>query len=173
MRCSPPASLSRNLLGTLSAGFFFAVTAVCGAGASQEPTKEAELLSDSELVYELSGGIAGIVRSARLVAKGGQVTAEYASNDEPHLVVPQKGPLEPARYLALWKEAERAGLWTLEVPEKTKGADQFQHALRARVGERRHSVSWIDGDGGTTSERNAVLIGERILALARDAAALR
>ena len=81
--------------------------------------------------------------------------------------------LEPARYLALWKEAERGGLWTLEVPEKTKGADQFQHALRARVGERRHSVSWIDGDGGTTSERNAVLIGERILALARDAAALR
>ena len=142
------------------------------ACASQEPSTESELLSDSELVYEMSGGIAGVVRSAKLVARGGQVSAEYAGDEIPG-GGPNTGPLERAPYLELWKEAERAGIWTFHVPPKEKGADLFQHEIRVRVGARRHSITWTEGDGTTSEERNAMSISERILALARDAAALR
>jgi hypothetical protein len=162
-----------GLFRTFCAGTLFAMAGARGQCVSPEPSPESELLSDSELVYEVSGGIAGVVRSAKLVARGGQVTAEYTASDERPPIGPQKGPVEPQSYLALWRDAERAGIWTLEVPGKAKGADEMQHELRARVGERRHSLSWIDGDDSTPSGRNAVLIGERILALAREAAAER
>jgi hypothetical protein len=162
-----------NLFGGLSTGALFAMAAICGAGASQGPSKEAELLSDSELVYESSGGIAGVVRSAKLVARAGQVTAEYSAKEGRSIVGPQNGPLEPSAYLELWREAERLQIWTLEVPAKAKGADEMQHEMRVRVGERRHAVSWSGSDRPSPSEQNAVLIGQRILALARDAAALR
>jgi hypothetical protein len=145
----------------------FALPALGGA-APQKETPESELLSDSELVCAVSGGIAGIVRTATLSARSDHVMAEYASNEIPG-GGPSRAPLEKARYLELWKEAERAGIWTLQVPGKEEGADLIYHSLTVRVGGRRHSISWTEGGGSTDATR----IGERIVSLAREAAALR
>jgi hypothetical protein len=150
--------------------FWTLVFVAMPALGSQQQTTESDLLSDSELVYQVSGGFAGVVRTARLIAKSGNVTAEYAASDE-RAAGPQEGAREPARYLELWAEAERAGIWTLRVPGKQKGADLMHHELVARVGERRHSVSWTDGETSSPSARDALRIGESILALAREAAA--
>jgi hypothetical protein len=142
---------------------------VGGVCAAQDPAPEAGLLSDSELVYEVSGGFAGVVRTAKLAAKEGKVTSVYSERNKGF----ETGSREPAPYLELWKEAERLGVWTLEVPGKKNGADMFQHVLRARVGERLHSVSWSDSDQSSPAARNALQIGERILALVREASAER
>lgn len=155
--------------------FWTLVFAAMPALGSQQKTAEADLLSDSELIYRVSGGFAGVVRTARLVAKTGNVTAEYAASDasEERAVDPQTGPREPARYLELWADAERAGIWTLQVHKQKGGADLMYHELAARVGERRHSISWTDGDDLTPSGRNAVRIAESVLGLAREAVAER
>ncbi len=140
--------------------------------ASARQTADSDLLADSELVYDVSGGIQGIVRSAKLVAKSGSVTAVYTANDERLPGGRLEGPREPAPYLELWAEAEREGIWTLEIPGKEEGADLMYHTLTARVGERRHSVSWT-GLEPSLSVQKAVRIADRILALARETAAER
>ncbi len=140
--------------------------------ASAHQTADSELLSDSELVYDVSGGIQGVVRSAKLVAKSGSVTAVYTANDERLPGGRQEGPREPVRYLELWAEAEREGSGCSRFPGKEEGANLMYHSLTARVGERRHSVTWT-GLEPSLSVQKAVRIAERILALARETAAER
>jgi hypothetical protein len=137
--------------------------------AHGQESAEADLLSDAELVYEVSGGFAGVVRTARLFAKAGDITAEYASSEGRGQASLLSAPLERSRYLKLWEEAERAGIWTAAGSGKAKGADMMRHELRARAGERRHTVSWTDGEAASPSTQNALRIGELILALAREA----
>jgi hypothetical protein len=148
--------------------FMVMVFALSGLGATPRETPESQILADSELVYTVSGGFAGIVRRATLTARSETVMAEYASDEIPG-GGPSKGPLEKARYLELWKEVERAGIWTLEAPAKEKGADLIDHSLIVRVGNRSRSISWTDGGGSTSAAR----IGDRIQSLAREFAALR
>ena len=135
---------------------------------AQPETPDRDLLSDSELFYEVSGGLAGVVRTARLVAKAGEVSAEYASSEMRPGTGPQKGALEHSRYLELWEEAERAGIWSIRISGKATGADLIRHELSARAGDRRHTVSWSDGSGSSATIESAVRIGERILAVARE-----
>src|SRR5262245_47173522 len=85
-----------------------------GVTGRQETTPAPALLSDSELVYEVSGGIAGVVRTAKLAAKEGKVAAEYFERNKAR----ETGTREPSAYIELWKEAERGGIWTLEIPGK-------------------------------------------------------
>jgi hypothetical protein len=137
-------------------------------GLVPQETPEASLLEDSELFYQQSGGIAGSIETARLFARSGEVTAEYASKSGRTRIEPQTVPVPPARYLELFKEAERAGIWSLESTGKGGGADQVQHQLRAVAGGRRQLVSWTDGTSSSPSVAKAMRIGERILALARE-----
>jgi hypothetical protein len=142
---------------------------LAGGYASRQRTAEADLLSDAELFYEVSGGFAGIVRTARVFARSGEVTAEYAWSDGRSAPAAQSAPLERARYLKLWEDAERAGIWSLAISGKATGADQIRHELAVRAGRRRHSVSWNDFDPSSPAAQNALRIGEGILALAREA----
>jgi hypothetical protein len=136
--------------------------------AAQAETPEADLLAGSELSYQRSGGIAGSIETAKLVARSGVVTAEYASKSGRTRIEPQTAPVPAARYVELFQEAERAGIWSLEAPRKDGGADQIQYQLSAVAGGRRQLVSWTDGTSSSPSVANAVRIGERILALARE-----
>jgi hypothetical protein len=139
-----------------------------GESARRQQSSEADLLADAELFYEMSGGFAGVVTTARLFAKAGEVTAEYASNERRSAATAQSAPLEAARYLKLWDDAEGAGVWTFRVAGKPTGADEIRHELRVRAGRRRHSVSWNDGDISSPAAQSALRIGGLILALARE-----
>jgi hypothetical protein len=142
-------------------------------GFAAQETPEADLLADSELFYQESGGIAGSFESARLFAHSGAVTVEYASKSGRTRIDPQTVRVPAARYLELWKEAERIGIWSLESPGKGGGADQIQHQLRAAAGGRRQVITWTDGTGAPPSVENAAGIGERVLTLARELATER
>lgn len=141
-------------------------------GASFQPREEPgtpDPLADSELFYTASGGLAGTVREARLIAKAGGVTVEYSASDHRGGAARLTGVLEPSRYLIVWQEAERLGIWTLAVPGKAKGADLIQQEIRVRAGTRSHTVRWTDVAASSPSARTAAQIGERILAVAREA----
>lgn len=133
------------------------------------PGRAADLLGDSELFSAVSGGITGRAREGRLTAKSGRVTVEYSPGDRAG-AGELTGTLEPSRYLELWQEAERAGIWTLTVSAKATGADLLHHELRVRAGTRSHAVAWTGAAPESPSARVASQIGDRILALAREAA---
>lgn len=158
---------SFTVIVLLAAGSALGAAARAGAGPGED-VSAAGLLADSELYYAVSGGIAGRVREARLTAKTGQVTAEYRPGDRSAGALPLSGSLEPMRYVDLWREAEQVGIWTLTVPEKARGADLLQHELRVRASKRSHAVTWTEGAATSPAASAAALIGDRVLALARE-----
>ena len=129
---------------------------------------EAAVLADSEIHYRESGGFAGRVEEARLVASGGSVTIEYrASGLPPTTPMPSGGAMDKDEYLKLWNEAARIGFWTLVPPKKSSGADLIESELLLRLGSKSHQVEW--NDGGTVGVGEIARLGQRIFEAARRA----
>lgn len=154
-----PLAASVVLLSTCSAA---------GTGSIRQPTSDGSLLLSSEIAYAESGGIAGRVREARLVASNGKISVEYRPGNARLSDTPHSGTLDPARYLELWREADRLDLWTVESPKPTRGADLMLHSLRLERDGRTHEVRWDDGASGSRRVRDAAAFGRRVLDAARD-----
>ena len=151
------------------AGIVLATILACAAGQTSpdrvRPAEEAAVLANSEMEYTDSGGFAGRVHRARLVATAGRVTVEYRPA-EPSQMALLRGTLEPNRYMELWREAERIGVWTMSSPPKSPGADMIESELRVRLDARSHVVRWQPEAAVPASVAGAVELGRRILAVA-------
>jgi hypothetical protein len=124
-------------------------------------------LRDSELVYEVSGGFAGLARRGALASVEGKITVEYRSDEPRGALSQQTGTLSSKEYLALWRELERDGLWTLKVRETGEvRTEVVHHTLHARVGQRVQEITWTDTNN-TSDGRTAAGMGNRILEVAR------
>ena len=131
--------------------------------ASRPP--DADLVSSSELFYSESGGFAGRVHSARLVATGGTISVEYRPPETRAPATPLTGTLPPDRYLALWRAVDALQPWSrADVPPPAGAADMIVRELRIRVGTRSKTVSWVEG----AAMGDLAAAGSRILAAARD-----
>ncbi len=131
------------------------------------------LLADSEIHYVESGGFAGRTREAQLAGSNGRVTARYRPDDVRGTVVLMEGAVESARYLELWREADRLDLWTLSSMPKSKGADMVQYEFRIRLGTRSHVIRWDDGTTLSSRLRDVAAFGQRVLSLAREVTTYR
>jgi hypothetical protein len=124
-------------------------------------------LRDSELVYEISGGFAGLGRRAALASAEGKIAVEYRSEDPGRVPSQQSSILSPKEYLALWRELERNGLWTLKVREAAEvRTEVVRHTLRARVGAKVQEITWTEPNT-TSAGRAADSLGNKILEVAR------
>jgi hypothetical protein len=142
-----------------------------GVGVGAPPTESP--LKDSEIRYSESGGIAGRVREARFTASDGKVIAEYGG---PDLRAPQglqAGNVENDAYVALWREAERLDLWAVTSPAPSKGADLVQSELTIRQGSRSKVIRWDETSASSDRLRDAAAWAQRVVAVAREHAALR
>jgi hypothetical protein len=159
------------------AGIVLGTVLACAAGPAspdrmEQQTSDADVLAGSELEYTESGGFAGRVHQARLIATAGRVEVEYRPAESPRAGV-LRGTLEAARYTELWREAERIGIWTMSSPPKSRGADMMEYELRARLATKSHAVRWRPEAPAPDALAGAADLGRRILAAARDVTVLR
>lgn len=156
-----------------------AATVQRGAAASASaqpprgPAPIAALQSDSEISVVESGGITGRMHTVRLVAGGGRVAVEY----RPRTALPSApvlaGTLELDRYVALWRELENGGVWNVQAPQPTKGADLVYVELRVRLGESARVLRWDEGATRTAEIRKLAETAARVLSAGRDSAFVR
>jgi hypothetical protein len=137
------------------------------------PAPISALLSASEIVVNESGGIAGRVHAARLVAADGRVEVEYRPREALGSAPPFGGTLESDRYVALWRELETARIWEIRSPRPGGGADLVNVEVRIRLGESGRVVRWDEAGGQTPEIRVLAEIAGRVLAAGRAAAFAR
>jgi hypothetical protein len=131
------------------------------------------VLSGSEISVVESGGIAGRVHSARLVATDGRVTVEYRPPDPRASSGSFSGTLESNRYVALWRELENASVWSIASPKPTVGSDIVTVELRIRIGESARAIRWDTVREQQPDVRKVAEAARRVLAAARDSAFAR
>ena len=124
-------------------------------------------------MYVESGGIAGRTTEAHFTAADGRVTAGYRGPDLRAPEGMQMGTVENQAYLALWPDAERLKLWTIQSPPKATGADLIEHELRIRQGTRSHVIRWNDANVSSGRIGDVEAWARRVLAVAREHAALK
>jgi hypothetical protein len=126
----------------------------CASGQDgQAPTApsgiDAEsLLADSAMRFESSGGIAGFVSGASIVAKDGVVSVEYRPPFGRMTAEPRRGTMAPGEYLALWKDVLQSGLPSLPStgePEP-RGADRIRNVFEVRRGSAATTLIWMDAE---------------------------
>ena len=133
----------------------------------------AALLADSEIQYVESGGFAGRTHEAHMQATNGRVEVRYRPPDVRGPDGTQAGVVDADVYVALWREADRLDLWTLESPRGSPGADLIQYELRIRRGTRAHVVRWDEGASLEGRLRDGAAWAQKVLATAREYAACR
>jgi hypothetical protein len=141
--------------------------------ASVGPTNPATVLGDSEIHHSESGGIAGRVHEAHFRAAESGVTVEYRAPDLHFPSGSQTGTVDNDAYVALWREADRLDLWTLQSPRRSPGADLIQSELRIRQGTRTHVIRWDEASASSDRLRDVAAWGRRVLAVGREYAANR
>jgi hypothetical protein len=158
------------------AGIVLGTVLACAAGQTSPDrvsvAPEAAVLAGSELEYAESGGLAGRIHHARLVASGGRVDVEYRPAESRQAGI-QRGTLEASRYIELWREAERIGIWGMTSARRSRGADLMESELKVRLDSKTHSVRWQPEGSGPPALAGANELGRRILAAAREATLLR
>jgi hypothetical protein len=147
----------------------FVLACLILASAAAQPSTP-DPLYDSDIYYMESGGLAGRVREARLTARGGTVTVEYRPGDAYPSAPAEKGTMEPARYLELWRRAEKADVWSIKPAGKSRGMDLVTHELEIRIEEKSHTIRWDDGQPESEPIRRAAGFGREVLSAARKAA---
>jgi hypothetical protein len=109
----------------------------CASGqplpARDQPALASDILADSEVTYVESGGIAGRVHEAHFAAKGSRVEVAYRPADPRAGRGTFTGTLEPEKYIELWRDLERSGVWTMTSSPRSRGADLREHELRLRL----------------------------------------
>ena len=143
-----------------------------GERSRQDSAPAAVVLSSSEISVVESGGIAGRVHSARLVATDGRVAVEYRAREARASARPFTGTLDPERYVALWRELEMARVWSIKSPAPTRGADRVQVEVRIRLDETVHAVRW-DEAGQARELQDLSEAARRVLAAGRESAFTR
>jgi hypothetical protein len=150
------------------------VTATCaGQTPGRGDVSSSAVLKDSEIQYVESGGIAGRLTEAHFKAADGKVTAGYRGPDLRAPEGMQVGNVENDAYLALWREADRLNLWTIQNPPKASGADLIDSELRIRQGPRTHVIRWNEGSMSASKMGDVAAWARRVLAVAREYAAFR
>ena len=133
-------------------------------------TQNDGLLSNSEIAYMESGGLAGRVREARFVALAGAVTVAYRSGDVRGQSVSQDGTLDAMLYVDLWREVLRIGTWEIASPGRSRGMDLVEHRLTIRQDNRMHTIRWDDGAPMSGELQQVWDLGQRLIATAKDRA---
>jgi hypothetical protein len=110
------------------------------------------------------------VHSVRLSATAGKVDVEYRAREAPPAAPPFTGSLPTDRYIALWRELEKAGIWEVPSAKPTAGADLIQTELRIRLGDSSRVVRWDDAQTLTTEIQGLAAVARRALAAGRESA---
>jgi hypothetical protein len=130
-----------------------------------------DLLADSEVAYHAAAGPGGRGMEAKLIAKDGRVTVELRFDSSDRKSGPTHGTMAAEEYRTIWQKAEQSGIWTLSVPGATAGADAVDYALRVRIGERVHAVTWNQRTASLPEAQVAEGLGQKVIAAARAATA--
>jgi hypothetical protein len=106
------------------------------------------LLADSAMRFESSGGIAGFVSGATLVAKDGVVSVEYRAPFGRLTTAPRRGTISADAYLALWKDVLQSGLPSLPSTSEpdARGADRIRNVFEVRRGPAATTLIWMDDE---------------------------
>jgi hypothetical protein len=155
------------------AAVLLATVTCAGQTPGRGDVTSSALLNDSEIQYVESGGIAGRLTEAHFKAADGKVTAGYRGPDLRAPEGMQVGNVENVAYLALWREADRLNLWTMQNPPKASGADLIESELRIRQGTRTHVIRWNEGSMSTNKMSDVAAWARRVLAVARENAAFK
>src|SRR5262245_7944667 len=152
-------------LSVLTVGILVSGPSEWGFGQNAPTASSSELLRDSELVYQRSGGIAGMHENARLAARDSVIRVEYRPAQSTRDAPPESGQMLAEAYLSLWKKLEAAGLWTVQIAPPPTGADFIRNTLRAQVADKSRELVWVDA----ASSREAHELGDLVLEAARTA----
>lgn len=142
-----------------------AVLAAIASGAQDDA-----LLSNSEIAYTESGGLAGRVREARFVALARAVSVAYRPGDAGGQSVTQQGTLDAMLYVDLWREVLRIGVWEITSPARSRGMDLIEHQLWIRQDSKMHTIRWDDGAPMSGKIQQVSDLGRRLIAIAKDRA---
>jgi hypothetical protein len=104
------------------------------------------------------------------VAKDGRVTVELKPDRS---ASPIRGTMGADDYRTIWQKAEQSGIWMLAVPGPALGADSIDYALRVRIGSRVHAVTWNQRTASLPEAQTAEGLGQKVIAAAREATAVR
>jgi hypothetical protein len=164
-------SLSRQSSRSVATTAVLLWVVVCAAGQPLPDRNQSaiasDILADSEITYVESGGIAGRLHQAHFAAKGSRVDVEYRPADPRAVRGTFTGTLEPDKYIELWRDLERFGVWTMTSSAKSRGADLREYELRLRLGLSRHTVRWDEGNERSDAIRRGAELGRRLLDVAR------
>jgi beta-glucosidase len=142
--------------------------------AASQPAKTGDdlddLIEDSEIAYHSAAGSDGKSVEARLVAKDGRVTVELKPERSASTI---RGTMQTDDYRTIWQKAEENGIWMLSVPGAALGAESIDYALRARIGSRVHAVTWNRRTASLPEAQLAEGLGQKVIAAARNATAVR
>jgi hypothetical protein len=157
---------------------FAAVLLATVTGAAQtskdvDALSSGAVLKNSEIQYVESGGLAGRTTEAHFMAADGRVTAGYRGPDLRAPEGMQMGTVDNDAYLALWRDADRLKVWTIQSPPKATGADLIEYELRIRQGSRSHVIRWNDANVSSGRIEEVAAWARRILAVAREYAAFK
>jgi hypothetical protein len=165
MRCTTPT------LGLIT---LLAACAMSSPTTTSQPAEAGDgLLADSEIAYHAAAGPDGSRVEAKIVAKDGRVTVEFSPDSSDRTSSPIRGTMPADEYRTIWQKAEQNGVWTLAVPGTTAGADSIDYALRVRAGSRVHAVTWNQRTASLPEAQIAEGLGQKVVAAAREATAVR